>query len=382
MSAKRTFGRLVNDWLNEAPGEQLTDNKWKFWFVTLCGFQLLNSILTAVVFSAGGQLQNAMGAILLGVGALLAWLSVAFLHYSDSSDRRLARGVSLLDSITLVCVLAHFSFLAWTFGHLRTLQSAESRYEAQATAYNAKAERISADNTKIAEAAATVARETTKAERLRNDTMYQARRAAESGARITAPRSGATLGFGPALATSQIELERPTKPDKSSAAFLAKWDAWVRLANLAELILAAATLIYIRNRSAKTNAPRSPDMDFNPLLSVAARTPAAAPAFRRTHESYQQEKTRKTHESFNPEGLKRLREALKDISFRLRGLSFKAYTNQDAVWIRMMRANNSTQETVASAKATLEILSDAMTMERNAFRERLERFLKQNGFEL
>jgi hypothetical protein len=48
----------------------------------------------------------------------------------------------------------------------------------------------------------------------------------------------------------------------------------------------------------------------------------------------------------------------------------------------MMRANNSTQETVASAKATLEILHDAMAMERNAFRERLERFLIQNGFEL
>jgi hypothetical protein len=32
------------------------------------------------------------------------------------------------------------------------------------------------------------------------------------------------------------------------------------------------------------------------------------------------------------------------------------------VWIRMVAANNSTQETVASAKATLEILSDAMAM--------------------
>jgi hypothetical protein len=48
----------------------------------------------------------------------------------------------------------------------------------------------------------------------------------------------------------------------------------------------------------------------------------------------------------------------------------------------MVAANNSTQETVASAKATLEILSDAMAMERNAFSERLERFLKQNGFSI
>ena len=73
---------------------------------------------------------------------------------------------------------------------------------------------------------------------------------------------------------------------------------------------------------------------------------------------------------------------MKDISFRLPGLSFKAYTNQDVVWIRMMRANQGTQETVASAKATLEILSDAMTMPRDAFRERLEKFLRENGFEL
>ncbi|HEV2665892.1 MAG TPA: hypothetical protein VG324_13325, partial [Blastocatellia bacterium] len=112
------------------------------------------------------------------------------------------------------------------------------------------------------------------------------------------------------------------------------------------------------------------------------RTPATASTFRKTHESYQQEKTRKTHESFDLEGLRRLREALKDISFRLHGLSFKAYTNQDSVWIRMMRANNSMQETVASVKAKIEILYDAMTMPRNAFRERLERFLRQNGFEL
>src|SRR5262249_53392111 len=81
----------------QAPGEQFPDNKGRFWFLTLCGFQLLNAVLTAAVFNAGGQLQNAMGAIVLAVGALLGWLAIAFLHYSDSTDRRLARGVSLLD---------------------------------------------------------------------------------------------------------------------------------------------------------------------------------------------------------------------------------------------------------------------------------------------
>ena len=54
----------------------------------------------------------------------------------------------------------------------------------------------------------------------------------------------------------------------------------------------------------------------------------------------------------------------------------------DAVWIRMMKARFGTQETVASAKARLEILDDAMRMERTAFRERLEKFLRENEFEI
>src|SRR5262245_618915 len=195
--SRQPFGRRINQWLQEAPGEQFTDNKWKFWFLTLCGFQLLNAILTAAVFSAGGQLQNAMGAVVLAVGALLGWMAVAFMHYSDSTDRSLARGVSLLDSITLVCVLAHFTFLLWTFGHLRTLQSAEAKYETAAATYNAKAEKVSTDNAAIARSAERIAVETTKAERLRNDTAYQQRKAAEAGARLPGRRpQPATIGAG------------------------------------------------------------------------------------------------------------------------------------------------------------------------------------------
>jgi len=86
--------------------------------------------------------------------------------------------------------------------------------------------------------------------------------------------------------------------------------------------------------------------------------------------------------SFNPEGLKRLRETLRDISFRLAGVSFKADVKADAVWVRAMRANAGKQETIASAKAKLDILRDALRMERDAYRERVERFLRRNGFEL
>src|SRR5262245_27205193 len=299
---KRSFGARVNSWLQEAPHEQFKDNKWKFWFVTLCGFQLLNAVLTAAVFNAGGQLQNAMGAIVLAVGALLAYLGVAFLHYSDSTDRQLATRVSVLDSITLVCVLAHFTFLLWTFGHLRTLQSAEREYKAAALAYNERAEKISADNTKIAASAERIATEPTKAERSRNDAAYQLRKAADASGRISLPRRQTqSAPIAPALATAPVELEKPTKPDESSAGFLMRWDFWIRAANLAELLLAAATLIYIRNRSAKTNTPTSaPALNFDSLLSVTSRTSAPSPAFRKTNFSFEQKKTTKTHCSFNP----------------------------------------------------------------------------------
>jgi hypothetical protein len=94
------------------------------------------------------------------------------------------------------------------------------------------------------------------------------------------------------------------------------------------------------------------------------------------------------------DGLKRLRETLKDISFRIHGVSFKTDVNPklkecrssrtppDHIWIRAMRANQGTQETIHSAKAKLSILEDALTMKPPAFRERLERFLRQNGFEI
>ncbi|HEV2664948.1 MAG TPA: hypothetical protein VG324_08555, partial [Blastocatellia bacterium] len=71
-----------------------------------------------------------------------------------------------------------------------------------------------------------------------------------------------------------------------------------------------------------------------------------------------------------------------DISFRLHKRSFKAYVKNDAVWIRMMKARFGTQETIASAKAKLSILDDAMKMAPAAFRERLENFLRENGFEI
>lgn len=104
---------------------------------------------------------------------------------------------------------------------------------------------------------------------------------------------------------------------------------------------------------------------------------------KKTPASFAQEKDiTKTHESFNSEGLTALRQTLKDISFRLAGTSFKSHVRGDVVWIRAMKARHGTQETVSSARAHLDILNDAVTMAPQAFRERLERFLRKNGFEI
>ena len=373
--SRQNFGRRINAWLQEAPGEQFRDGKWRFWFPVVVGFQLLNSILTVVVFGSGGQLQQYMFAVLLGVGALLAWLCVGLLHYSDSSDRGLARGVSALDSGALLFVVAHFCFLLWVYGHLTTLQNAEAAYKREAELYNAEAKSVSADNVAIAQAAQAVAQETTKAERLRNDTAYQQRKAAEAGARVPGVRRQ-TQTVGPALSTSAVELERPTKPPKSSTEFLTEWDSLIRLANFGELLLAVVTLIYIRNQSAKTNAPRviyDIEEEFPDAIDVEKRMPTKRGRFTQKKEPYG---------SSIFEGLKILREALRDISFRLHNRSFKSAIRGDAVWIYLMEANAGTQECVKSVRAKLDILRDAREMERTAFRERLERFLKENGFEI
>src|SRR5262249_42006239 len=123
-SQKRRFSHRVNAWLAEPAGETFRDGKWRFWLVALIAFSILNAVLTALVFDAGGVLQSHMGNVVVGVGALLCWLGLGAIHYSDSDDSRLARGVSALDSITLLFAAGHLCFLLWAYGHVSTLKAA------------------------------------------------------------------------------------------------------------------------------------------------------------------------------------------------------------------------------------------------------------------
>jgi hypothetical protein len=59
------------------------------------------------------------------------------------------------------------------------------------------------------------------------------------------------------------------------------------------------------------------------------------------------------HASFNSEGLRLLR----DIAFHLHGLSFKVDVRGNAVWIRMMEANQGTQQTIAGSSERLQVVA-------------------------
>lgn len=364
---KRSFGERVNEWLYERPGQVFRQGKWRFWFPTLLGLTALNAVMTAVIFGADGA-QRYIGSIVVLAGAVLCWLALGLLHYSDSDDRLLAIGVACLDSLTLLFVAAHFSFLLWCQGHMWTLRAAENQFRTDMETYNAQWKPVKDSNERIAATVERIAGIEKETERLRNDTVYWSRR---SGIKAQA---GSGLKFEAQL--SRIEVPPPPKaPEESSSAFLAKWDSWIRLAGFGELALSIVTLIFVRTRTAARNRIGSGD-EFPDSIEVENRAPIKREKFSPKKD------IAKTHESSNSEGLKRLREALRDISFRLHKRSFKAHVQGDAVWIRMMKARFGTQETVASAKAKLSILDDACSMPREAFRERLERFLRENGFEI
>lgn len=286
---RQPLGERVHGWLAEPEGQQFRLGKWRFWFVYIAVLQLINALLTALIFRSAGSLQNYMGEIILGVGALVGWICVGCLHYSDSPNRTLAQGVSILDSASLLFVTVHFALCCWVYGHLYMLRSADADYKAAATAYNEKAERIQADNVKIAEAAQAIATENTKAARLENDRAYQLRKAAERGARVQTSGAPAQAGIGAGLATQTIELEKPDKPEESAASYIARWDSWIRLANLVELLLVAVTLIYIRIQSTNSNtAPGA--QSYTDAVSAPAPPPRSRLGFAQAEDTRPKEK--------------------------------------------------------------------------------------------
>lgn len=157
---------------------------------------------------------------------------------------------------------------------------------------------------------------------------------------------------------------------------------WIMAAELALYGLSAFTLFALAKliEGERSETQLQPENAFPTELNTEPDVETRLPIKRVNFT--QKKETAKKHASFNPEGLKRLRETLRDISFRLHGFSFKSYVRGDAVWILMMKARSGTQETVSSAKAKLSILDDAIQMPRETFRDRLEKFLREHDFNM
>lgn len=363
-TVKPTISERINARLKEPADAIFRDGKWRFWFVLVFGLSLASAIGTALIF------PGAVGSLAMSMGVLLLWVFVGTLHYSDSDDARLARGVSILDSVALCFVIAHFCFVMWVLGHSATLREAESKFAVEAEAYNVKVADLSKDNVKITESTAKISDDTVKAEKLRNDTAYQQRKTIEGGGRIKASKTGPVAATAlPSL--TPIELEKPEKPAESSTAFLGRWDSWIRAANFGELILAAVTLIYIRNRSAKFNAQGLSE----PVLSVATlshkgRTPQAA-----LRVSHAQEATVATDE--RQAALIALREHLRVIASYMPKRFFKADLIAGGVSIRMCRKILGADVTMKKTRQSQKLL-DAVN--RPDFQERLRAELIACGF--
>src|SRR5262245_66547015 len=139
---RRSFGRRINDWLDEPDGEQFTDGKWRFWLPAVFGFSVLNAVLTVMIFRESGS-ANYLTPALLAASAIVGWIAIGCLHYSDAKRGRMARGVSALDSASLLFVIGHFCFLVYILGHSWILRGADADYKAAVEKYNVEVKKRS-----------------------------------------------------------------------------------------------------------------------------------------------------------------------------------------------------------------------------------------------
>lgn len=129
--------------------------------------------------------------------------------------------------------------------------------------------------------------------------------------------------------------------------------------------------------------------EFPSSLDVEKRSSKTAPKMTTRNDTVSSKRDdtderQKTTRVVSREGLKRLREALREIAFHHGPCHFKTDPKPDigAIWIRQYRSSHGVAREIAGVKSKLDMLDDAVRMDRTAFRERLERFLRENGFEI
>jgi hypothetical protein len=368
---KRTFGHRINEWLYESPGETFRQGKWRFWFPTLIGLTALNAVMTAVIFGQDGA-QKYIGAIVVMAGAVLCWLALGLLHYSDSDDRPLAIGVAALDSVTLLFVAVHFSFLLWCQGHLWTLRAAETKYSQDLAEYNKQITPISADNARITAAAERIAEIEKQTERLRNDTAYWSRRN-----KVKPSGSGLKVE----LSTTKVEIPPPpAAPTEASAAFLGRWDSWIRLAGFGELGLSIITLIFVRTRTAARNRIGADEVFPDEIDAGVVQNDRTGRRFDRTRKSDSGRQSLISGDSLDrKKARKKLLEHLGVISHYHPGRWFKADLVHGGVTIRMFKRDHGHELAIAETTQSDRLLA---AVDKPDFRDRLVEELRHQGFEI
>lgn len=369
-TTQRRFGQRINAWLAEAPGEVFKTGKWRFWLPCLVGLTALNAVMTAVIFGADGM-QKYIGSIVVLAGAVLCWLAIGLLHYSDSEDRLLAMGVAVLDSVTLLFVAAHFSFLLWTQGHLWILRAAEDTYRQDLATHNAQWSPVKESNDRIAATVERIASIEKETERLRNDTAYWSRRN-----KVQPSKSGIKFE----ASVTPMEIPPPPKaPSESSAAFLAGWDSWIRIAGFGELALAIITLIFVRTRTAMLNSRSPRREDFPDEIDAGIiEDRRTGGRLDRTRKSDSGRLSPTSADSpVRKAALNTLRAHLKEIAFYHPGVWFKADLIRGGVTIRLFKKDHGVEVMITRTDQSDKLLA---AVNRPDFRERLIDELIYQGF--
>ena len=236
---KMSASEKMNAKLEEPPGRTFERGKWRWWYFMLFVGEIICAILTYLIY------PDAFGVVILILAGALAWLFVGTLHYSGSKDKTLAIRVAQMDSLALLGTLAHLILLLYIGGHYQMLKSAESGFVDQAKEYNQTVERLTKTQADIAKSEAAKARSEQQKDFFAN--LFG------GGKSPRRPPAAA------ASSNNQLQLMQPNRPTQSSVEFLASWDAWIRIAAGIPLVMTALIFIYIRLRTASTNAQANPE---------------------------------------------------------------------------------------------------------------------------
>lgn len=180
-----------------------------------------------------------------------------------------------------------------------------------------------------------------------------------------------------------------TKPQAVEAGTVERFARWYTRAPLyfsgGLVALCCFVLIQIFGKldadRAITPGSKPANNEFPSHIDADLRRPENQPRFSGTREASQDRNNAslETGEA-SQDALKALQEACSLIAFQYPGKWFAVEKREDHVRVRMRTRVDGREQTLHSTKVALSILYDVLTMKPDAFRSRLEDFLRKRGF--